>query len=167
MTRSRITHLLCIVAITLVAALCTPIRSFAADLDCVSDPLQDGCACDGFDLQLDSSGVPHIKEIVFKDGRYFALGKGPTLTITNLATGAAVSLRGNGSNAQYSPGPDGTTTLVLTGHNVIVQFPTDVPPGPATTLYVGRVVYTIDSAGTWTLMRSSGTTLDICAALGG
>jgi len=49
---------------------------------------------------------------------------------------------------------------------VIILFPTDVPAGPSTTLYVGSVVYTVDRAsGVFTVKTHSGTTTDICAAL--
>jgi hypothetical protein len=40
-----------------------------------------------------------------------------------------------------------------------------VPAGPTTTLVVGRVVFTIGADGVFTLVSTSGTTTDICAAL--
>jgi hypothetical protein len=61
--------------------------------------------------------------------------------------------------------PDGSSTLLITGHNVLILFPTDVPAGPSTTLYVGRVVFTIDSSGVFTVQEVSGTATDICAAV--
>jgi len=61
--------------------------------------------------------------------------------------------------------PDGSATQVTTGHNIVILFPTDVPAGPSTTLYVGRVVISIDSAGNYTLLKASGSSADICAAL--
>ena len=48
---------------------------------------------------------------------------------------------------------------------MLILFPTDVPAGPSTTLHVGRVVYTIDTNGVFTVQRVSGTSTDICAAL--
>jgi hypothetical protein len=49
---------------------------------------------------------------------------------------------------------------------VLVLYPTDVPAGPSTTLYVGSVVYTVDLlTGVFTLNAHSGRTTDICAAL--
>jgi len=42
----------------------------------------------------------------------------------------------------------------------------DVPAGPSTTLYVGRVVFTVDTSGVFTLQSVSGKSTDICAALG-
>ena len=60
---------------------------------------------------------------------------------------------------------DGSQTVTVTGHNVLILFPSDVPAGPSTTLYVGRVVYTIGTDGVFTLVSTSGTATDICAAL--
>jgi hypothetical protein len=47
---------------------------------------------------------------------------------------------------------------------VLILFPTDVPAGPSTTLYVGRVVFTV-VGDVFTLRSTSGTATDICAAL--
>ena len=55
--------------------------------------------------------------------------------------------------------------MTLTGHNVLILFPSDVPAGPSTTLYVGRVVFTADVNGIFTLVSTSGTSTDLCAAL--
>ena len=65
--------------------------------------------------------------------------------------------------------PDGrTTTFTATGHFVLILFPTDVPAGPSTTYYVGRVVVTIDNlTGVFTLQETRGTATDLCAALSG
>jgi hypothetical protein len=54
--------------------------------------------------------------------------------------------------------------VAVTGHFVLIFFPTDVPAGPSTTQYVGRVVY-IDNKGMFTLQSVSGTSLNICAAV--
>jgi hypothetical protein len=64
--------------------------------------------------------------------------------------------------------PDGSQPVSATGHNVLFIFPTDFPPGPATTLYTGRVSYTVAPpamGGYYTAQSSSGKTVDICAAL--
>jgi hypothetical protein len=60
---------------------------------------------------------------------------------------------------------DGSQTVTVTGHNVLILFPTDVPAGPSTTLYVGRVVCTIGVDQVFTLKSTSGKATDICAAL--
>jgi len=93
-------------------------------------------------------------------------GKGFNLTFTNLSTGKSLTLDSNGSVQIKKDNGDGTQTVTNLGHNVIILFPTDVPAGPSTTLYVGSVVYTVDRAsGVFTVKTHSGTTTDICAAL--
>ena len=51
------------------------------------------------------------------------------------------------------------------GHTIVIMFPTDVPAGPTTTLYTGRVALRTSPAGVTTIVRESGRALDICAAL--
>ncbi len=58
-------------------------------------------------------------------------------------------------------------TTVMTGHNILILFPTDIFAGPSTTLYVGRVAFTVDANGVFTLGSTSGSSMDICAALAG
>jgi hypothetical protein len=61
------------------------------------------------------------------------------------STGEKVELPSDGSVTRTTINTDGTATVENTGHNVLILFPTDVPAGPLTTLYVGRLVYTADS----------------------
>jgi hypothetical protein len=84
---------------------------------------------------------------------------------TNLATGKTLTLSSNGSVERDTFNADGTTTVDALGYNVIILFPTDITPGPSTTLYVGRVVYTVDTSGAFKIQTHSGPTTDICAAL--
>jgi hypothetical protein len=91
-------------------------------------------------------------------------GEGDRLGFTNLETGERLLLTTGGSVAQTTLNPDGSQTVVGTGHNVIVLFPTDVA-GPSTTLYVGRLVFTIDPTGVFAVQSFVGTSTDICAAL--
>ncbi len=127
-----------------------------------------GNAC-GFDLQIDGSGGNQVQREFFdKDGnlvRTLSAGTGSALTFTNLGTGATLALRSNGAVSHVTKGPGGLDTWVSTGHNIIILFPSDFPPGPSTTLYVGRVEYTVDVNFTFNLLRSSGQKTDICAAL--
>jgi hypothetical protein len=71
----------------------------------------------------------------------------------------------NGARTQAVFDADGSQTVTLTGHNLLILFPSDVPAGPSTTVHVGRVVFTIDSNGVFTVLSTSGTSTDICAAL--
>ena len=56
-------------------------------------------------------------------------------------------------------------TYRVTGHNILILFPTDVPPGPSTTLYVGQVGFTVDANAVFTVTSVAGRSVDICAAL--
>lgn len=87
------------------------------------------------------------------------------LLFTKLGTDKTVSLTSNGSVLKTILNPDGTSTNQATGHNVIILFPTDIPAGPSTTLYEGRVVFTATAANDFEIISSSGRTRDICSEL--
>lgn len=127
-----------------------------------------GVACAGFDLGI--NGTPDtrkVKEYTDANGNLVQIisGKGSTLTFTNDSTDATVTFAGNGSVTKQAFNPDGTSTVVATGHSIIILFPSDVPAGPTTTLHVGRVVYSATATNDFTILSTSGTRLDICAAL--
>lgn len=132
-------------------------------------PFEAGLACN-FALLVDvvGGGNRQVKEFKDKQGnvvRVLSAGVGSQLTFTNTANNATLSLRANGSVTNTTFNPDGTTTNVLTGHNVVFLFPTDVPAGPTTTLYAGRVIYTSDQQSNFTLQGTHGKSTDICAVL--
>jgi hypothetical protein len=109
-----------------------------------------------------------MKEFTDQNGnvvRVLSAGKGSKLTFINLSTGATLSLKTGGSVNQFTFNPDGSQTVTGTGHNVIIFFPTDVPAGPSTILYQGRIVYTVDLNNVGTVQEVSGEETDICAAL--
>ena len=147
----------------------------AAQSASAQDATQDypaGYACAGFDLRIEIWFNPNrvIKTFTDKNGnvvRVLTAGKGSRLSFTNLVTDANLSLKPNGAVEHIELGPDGLQTVVLTGHSVLILFPTDVPAGPSTTLYVGRVVFTVDQSSVFTLKSTSGKSSDICAALSG
>ena len=127
-----------------------------------------GIAC-SFELEMETAPGGHIvgREFLDADGnvvRILRAGKGQALTFTNADTGESVSSRSNGFTQQISVHPDGTLTVTLTGHNLLIMFPTDVPAGPATTIYSGRVVFDI-VGDVYTLRSTSGQARDICAEL--
>ena len=128
-----------------------------------------GTACTGFDVRVEGvDSKRHVKEFTDAEGnpvRTITAGKGYTLTFTNLATDQSITFESNGSVERTTVGADGTSTTAVTGHNVIILFPTDVPAGPSTTLYVGRTTYTVSVDGVWTIQSTSGSSVDICAAL--
>jgi len=95
-------------------------------------------------------------------------GHGTAVTLTNDATGASLTLPANGAVWNIVHHSDGTSTYTTMGHLVLFLFPTDIPAGPSTTLYVGRVVFDIDdTTGVFTLKETRGTATDLCAALSG
>lgn len=162
MSRLRIARFIGVVALVVVAVFVSG-RSASAETFVVPA----GIACD-FELGVDSVGEqPVYREFEDKDGnlRILNAGKGVELTFTNTDTGATLALKPNGSVSQATVYPDGSATYVATGHNVIILFPTDVPAGPSTIQYVGRVVFSIAPDGVWTMLSISGTSTDICAAL--
>jgi hypothetical protein len=125
-----------------------------------------GCA---FKLELTvKGGTQVLREFKDKNGnvvRILEAGKGSTLTFTNVDTGAFLSVRPNGSVSRTTLNTDGSSTVVSTGHNGLILFPSDIPAGPSTTTYVGRIVYTVDPFGVFTLEGTSGKSIDVCAVL--
>ncbi len=153
-------------AILAAAALAVPGPAYAEPAPLV---LPAGLACD-FELRLDFSAEDQrdVKEFTDANGetvRVIKAGRGQAITFTNVETDVSVSLKGNGAVERTTINADGTRAVQSTGHNVLILFPSDVPAGPSTTLYVGRVTYTIGTDGVFTLTSSSGQTTDICAAL--
>jgi len=94
-----------------------------------------------------------------------AAGTGGSLTFTNVASGATFSTPSNGSVISTRYLSDGSQVVTMTGHTILIMFPTDVPAGPSTTLYIGRVVFTVDPALVATIVSTAGRRVDICAAL--
>ena len=140
-----------------------------ADPDLIID-LPMGQACADFDLRIEITASPNrvYREFYDKSGnlvRQISAGKGNDLTVMNLSTLARLTLKANGSVEKTRYNPDGTQTWTAMGHNLIIFFPSDNPPGPSTTLYVGRVVWTVDAIGVWTLLSTAGESTDICAEL--
>ena len=170
MTGMLRTRLACVVAVTLIALVGAAAPSLAQSPPDATITLPAGLACAGFDLQVDIWANPHqvFREFSDKNGnvvRMLTAGKGNKLAFTNLTTEETLWLRPNGSVAHVTLNADGSQTQALTGHNVLILFPTDVPAGPSTTQYVGRVVFTVDTSAVFTLQSVSGTSTDICAAL--
>jgi hypothetical protein len=129
-----------------------------------------GLACSYFDLQIEGwNGKQHVKEFKDKNGnvvRVPSAGTGSALRYTNVSTGQTFSSKSNGAVTHTTYNAAGTSTLKLTGHNLVILFPTDTPAGPSTTLYDGgRVVIAIDVNGNFTVQEESGNKTNICAAV--
>jgi hypothetical protein len=137
----------------------------AHDLD-----LDPGVACTfGLGIDVDEPGPGMVfREWYDADGnlmRTLQAGTGVALTFTNMDTGATYSTPWNGSVISEVYADDGSLTVSMKGHTILIMFPTDVPAGPSTTLYIGRVVYTVDTSGVFTIRSTAGRAIDICAAL--
>jgi hypothetical protein len=111
--------------------------------------LPPGLACADFPLIVQSRDcILVIKELLDANGSPVQLiqaGRGAKLTFINDDTGAQFVAETPGSVTRVRDNPDGTLTYVTTGHNVLILFPTDVPPGPSPTLTVGHVFFTVDT----------------------
>ena len=167
MARSRTIGLItaAIMALTSFVAIGSPALAAAS----VTYIYPAGQACAGFDLKIDQTGSAKAPKVFTDENgnpvRQLTAGKGFALRFTNQNTGATYSLKANGSVTKVTFNADGTQTFVTTGHNVLILFPTDIPAGPTTTVYVGRVVFNVAPDGVFTLRSTSGTSTDICAAL--
>jgi hypothetical protein len=136
-----------------------------------------GVGCRTFNLGIEASGGNLVtREFTDAEGnvvRIITAGKGVDLTWTNYGTdpdnpvaGESVTVKTAGSVMKTVFNSDGTQTVTGTGHNGLVLFPTDIPAGPTTTQYIGRIVYTVDpTTGVFTLLSTTGQERDICAEL--
>jgi hypothetical protein len=156
------------------AALVAPAQPALADD--VSFILPAGTGCE-FNLGVSwTGGNLHTKEFTDENGntvRLLTAGKGVLLTYTNYGMkpkkpveGESITIRTDGSVTEIVVNPDGTLTYTATGHNGLVMYPSDVPAGPSTTHYIGKIVFTVDPVtGVFTLVSTSGSELDVCAEL--
>jgi hypothetical protein len=165
-TRStkRVVAVAVVASATLVGATVGP-----AAADTTSFPA--GIACE-FPLTVDGGAdTRSVHEFTDADGnvvRTILAGRGTAVTLTNEDTGATLSLPANGAPWRIVNNLDGTRTFTTMGHLVLILFPNDVPAGPTTTLYVGRVVFDVDdTTGVFTLRETRGRATDLCAALSG
>jgi hypothetical protein len=159
---SRLVRRCAVAAVAIVVAGLTAATPSAAADSSVEFPAGTACA---FALRLDAAGDGNRAVRVSNNNRVISAGTGDTGTFVNVATGKTVTLNSNGSVQIARFNADGTATVTGLGHNVVILLPTDTPPGPSTTLYVGKVVVSVDAFGNFTILSHSGTTTDICAAL--
>ncbi|BCW81789.1 hypothetical protein [Arthrobacter sp. NicSoilC5] len=129
-----------------------------------------GEACPDFPLRVEASGSNvTVRTFYDRQGdpvRILQAGRGYTLTYTNLDTGESLTIRPTGSNRTIVDNGD-TLTITETGTAGIILFPSDTPKGPSSTQFYGRIVYTVVDDGSFTLtsLKTSGTSIDICARL--
>ena len=156
-----------VAALLAVLALVAAGRARAAPDSTMTYPA--GTAC-SFPLQIDITGGPtrstRPSKAVTEACVSFSAGTGSDLVFTNLSTGATYALKGNGAVSWFRIDQSGSARITLTGHNIVIYFPSDVPAGPSTTLVVGREDIAVDLATfQFTRLARSGKTTDICAAL--
>lgn len=97
--------------------------------------------------------------------RTISAGTGYALTFTNGAdTNHTFSTAPNGAVNRSWTYADGSSIGVMTGHNAVFMYASDVG-GMKARLYTGKVVISIDPRGTWTIVTNSGREIDVCAAL--
>jgi hypothetical protein len=166
MLRSSMRRVVAVLGVASVAVIATGVEQAAA----AEPDFPAGIACT-FPLDLDGVDNRKVHEFTDVNGNDVKLitGLAGPVTFTNTATGASLTGPARGAVWKLVTTPDGrTTTFTATGHFVLVLFPTDVPAGPSTTYYVGRVVFTIDNlTGVFTLQETRGRSTDLCAALSG
>lgn len=132
--------------------------------------LAQGLACKDFALGLSIRGGNQVyREFFDRNGnivRWLSAGKGNVQTFTNMTTGEELTIKTGGSVTHVTNNPDGSQTYASTGHNVWILFPSDVPAGPSTTLYLGKVVFLVDPQTFFSKLQTvSAQQIDICSAL--
>jgi len=134
--------------------------AFAVDFDA-------GVVCPDTILHVEGfgAGAPVYHEFTMPGGtaRILSAGTGFALTFSSPDTDGSLALDANGAVNWMTSRPGEGTLMTLTGHNVVFLFPAD--GGPSTTLYVGRVQISVAADGVWTVERTAGTALDVCAAI--
>ena len=128
-----------------------------------------GWACSNFGLRLEGwSGKGQFRELKDKNGytRLAFAGQGDAWRLTNLLNGKSISTRNNGASALYKTYlADGSTKVSVRGHALIVWYPTDLPPGPWTSLHSGQLEYQLSPSGQGSLVSMKGHSTDVCTAL--
>ena len=157
-----------VVAVALIASATVLGTVEAAAAQTTTTNFDAGVACE-FPLTLvGSEDTRTLHELTDANGNAVTLltGRGSVVTLTNDDTGATLALQANGAPWRIVNRPDGTSTYTTMGHLVLIMFPSDVPAGPSTTLYVGRVVFdVVNATGVFTLREARGKATDLCAAL--
>jgi hypothetical protein len=169
-TRSSTTKIGKIAVAATLVALTHGQLAFAAPRDVQEGRIIDldpGVGC-SFPLRIGATDAM-VRVVTFEDEngepvRTINVRTGVVLTYTNLTTGEIISFKTSGSVESTVTG-DEVNTVTATGHNGLILFPTDSPAGPTATQYTGKIVYTVDKTGNFTLVSASGKSTDICAAL--
>jgi hypothetical protein len=147
-------------------ALAGPAEARKPDLverDPIELTLDAGLACE-FPVHLSGTG---LRTAITTDGNVTTVtGFGYELTLTNLTDPRKTySTNSNRFTEVTTRLPNGSVYVETRGKTLQILFPTDVPAGPSTTLYTGKLTYTTTPDGITTLLSHHGHAEDVCAAL--
>lgn len=157
---------------TLALSLTNPVSAAAPEpVDPIDPPISIPAAnsCIDFDLLIGST-AGRLRTVEFEDEaqnpvRLIQVVTGISYTYTNAKSGKSITTRAGGSATSTVYNSDGTQTVTATGHNALIMYSTDIP-GPSATAYQGRIVFNVDPhTGVFTLLSTTGASLDICGAL--
>jgi len=170
MTRPNVSQHFHAAAIALAMMLGFAGPSIGAEPPVVID-LGTGEACPDFPLRVElyvDAGHLMNRTFIDKNGnvvRLLQAGQNFPLKFINLSTGALISVKAEGTVLSIRPSPDGSQTWTMTGHTALTWGAVE-PGGPATILYVGRLVVKLDSSGAvLSVSDFKGKKTDICAVL--
>jgi hypothetical protein len=127
----------------------------------VSLPADTACS---FPLTFTVTGG-NLQPRSFQKGRLVEAGSTGTVTVRNDTTGETISFPSRGVGKRSVTDSNSVTTVSTGGQLLLILFPSDIPAGPSTTLYTGRVVFTIDAQGNFELQKTAGRQIDVCAEL--
>ena len=144
--------------------------------DPLTTVLAPGQGCPGFWLGVKEEGGT-------KDVRVVRDSSGTVIETVTTRTGVVVTYSNFGSKKKAKKAekqviintprsvltirPEGTIERwIAEGSNGLVLFPTDIPAGPSTSHYEGKIEYTVDTTtGVFTLTSVNASKRDICAEL--
>ena len=153
-------------AVVSVVALLASMAAAPRSVDAADAVFPAGQACP-FPLGLESTGESTVfREFQDNNGDIvqFSVGTGLSRTFSNVTSGESLALPVNGAVSRTTFEADGSLTIVGTGHTLVWLQASD-PEGPSMRLYVGRLVYTVDTDLVLTIQDANGSFIDICEAL--
>jgi hypothetical protein len=163
MPKNRLTRYA--IATVLAGAVTVGAAQTASAAESTTVPAGEACS---FELTITAEDLQQRNLTGAENGRPTRLvSAGSTGTVTVAGNGQSISFPSRGVG-QTTVTEGDVTTVATGGQLLLALFPTDVPPGPSTTLYTGRVVFTINNlTGVFTLQKAAGRQVDVCSALGG
>lgn len=151
----------------LAASFVAPPANAAPEWEDFGPPDGAGIACEDFPLQIQIRGVgKEPRELPYTDGtlRWQVAGKDVDYRFVNTLTGATYTLTRAASRLSVT-GEEGASVFTITGTGWVVLFPTDIPEGPSTTVFSGKLVVKEGPAGVFTVTQWTGKKVDVCAAI--